>query len=85
MLPTLALIRTKLTAQISSDDLDCDIVTQIRQAILLYLDNHFGDGPMLELYKKTSFLDPRYKTKYSPGVAEAIKEEAKTLRKPVGK
>lgn len=60
---------------------DSILTRAIKECIIDYLNRHFSGGCM-DFYKVATFLDPRYKSRFCPGVEAQVKIEAGQLFNP---
>lgn len=79
VLPTLSLIKQLLARK----EGESDLTTRLKSAMLTYMEEKLtGDAQNLVLYKKASFLDPRFKMKYADGATKAALAEEARLDTP---
>lgn len=79
VLPTLALVRRVLPVSSATGPQLPTLVSDIRKPIIEYLARHFGESSTQAFNEKASFLDPRYKTKYSPDGQALVQAEAELM------
>lgn len=58
---------------------DDELTNGIRQEIQDYLEIHYGNTECQEFLQTSSFLDPRYKARFSPDIEEKVIAEARAL------
>lgn len=51
----------------------------MRAEIQGYLELHYGEAECQIFLQKSSYLDPRYKSRFSPDIEEVLKLEARAL------
>lgn len=73
MLPTLEKLKSSLQQDDEEEKL---LTTSLKQKVLKYLDSKFGIDEVNLFYQKCSFVDPRFKSKYSPRAAALLQTEA---------
>ena len=76
-LPTLALIKSRMSKATPPSVEDTALTKAMKSEIQSYLDRHFSTDQ--GFYQKASFLDPRFKSRFSPGIELELKGEAELL------
>lgn len=64
---------------------DSDLTKSIKDWIDDYLSIHFQEKDAHKFFQKCSFLDPKYKTRFSPDAEALLRTEAKGLLPVTGK
>ena len=80
VLPTLALIKKRMERNTCELE-DSELTKKMKSIVQTYLASEgvYGNVTTQQFLQKSSFLDPRYKARFSPDAEQLIRAEASSL------